>query len=226
MELSADLKTIEPLKGAFDILRYFRRIASPTADADDIMDDLDLSERAFGKAMRRLVTKGYTVMDGDMIYRLTDKGHDASEEIEAYDAAGGKDANASARAKTQVARRLVVAVPSQIAAQQPAAVHVGFHPADGAAMSDSVELVVRTSVVNGQSGNPEDLLFSLQNDHAAQGFQVAAADSSPLRLRFEVYQLGEMGDIEDAGGMYVDVPVVTGSAGQMTAYGADVTLTL
>lgn len=89
-ELPFHLKTIEPLPGALDILRYLGTLDSFTADADDICDSLDLSDRRFSKAIRRLVTKEYVVMDGDMVYRLTEQGQGAVEEIADFDAEMGK----------------------------------------------------------------------------------------------------------------------------------------
>ena len=54
-ELPFHLKTLEPLRGALDILRFFGVIDSPTADAEAIKDTLGLSDRAMPKAIRRLV---------------------------------------------------------------------------------------------------------------------------------------------------------------------------
>ena len=89
MEMSFQLKTLEPLKGALDILRLFGRSSNDTIDTDTILDELELTDRTFNKAMRRLVTKGYLQMDGDMVYRMTDNGKSLTEELLAFDEATG-----------------------------------------------------------------------------------------------------------------------------------------
>lgn len=229
MELSARLKTIEPLKGAFDILRYYGETQQETADAEDIADSLDLGEVAFGRAIRRLVTKGYLTMDGSGIYRLTDAGQNAVDELAAYDEAlnSGQISRNRGPARRQVSRRLVVGVPATLPASQPAAVHIGFHEAaPGHQIDEPLELVVRASIVNGGPEKPEDLIFEMDDAHTVQAVQFTAAATDMSRLRFEVYQLGEMGDVSPAGGMYVDVPVDGSGAQQMVAYATDITLTL
>lgn len=230
MELPFHLKTLEPLPGALEIIRFFDEIDSPTADMDEICDGLDLSERRFSKAIRRLVTKGYVQMDGDLVYRLTDQGQRAVEELRAYDEAIGASSGVSVQEletqqAEQIARRLVLAAPEQLVAGQPAQVVVGFNPAaNGAEMA--AEVVVRASILNAQPES-EDLLFSLTGDAAHQAMQFVPAPYDAVRIRLEVFQLGDNpGDIDAAGGMYVDLPVLgaVGDAAALTAYGVDVSL--
>jgi hypothetical protein len=58
MELPYHLRTLEPLTGALDIMRALRQEPDMLAAVDTLLDQLELSERAFGKAIRRLVTQG------------------------------------------------------------------------------------------------------------------------------------------------------------------------
>ena len=78
-ELSNDLKKIETVQGAFEILKYLYAKDNNAADGDDIMDDLELSTRRFDKAKRRLVTRNYIQMRSDYIYELTRKGLENAE---------------------------------------------------------------------------------------------------------------------------------------------------
>src|SRR5437016_2736496 len=86
MELPFHLKALPP--EALDVLRYFGNIDMPIAHAEDITEGVGLTDRTFGKVIRRLVTKGYLQMDGDQAYRLSDQGHKAVEDIAEYDASG------------------------------------------------------------------------------------------------------------------------------------------
>src|SRR5688572_21605659 len=81
MEMPFHLKTLPP--DALEILRYYGRSETNIALADDICDNTGLSDRGFGKAIRRLVTKNYLVMDGEQRYRLSDHGQRAVEDLAA-----------------------------------------------------------------------------------------------------------------------------------------------
>ncbi|TVR23544.1 MAG: hypothetical protein EA396_03215 [Anaerolineaceae bacterium] len=223
MEISFQLKTLEPLKGAWDILRMFGNTDSDRLPADQIMQTLDLSERVFNKAMRRLVTKGYVQMDGSLIYRVTENGGRVIAELLAYDeATGGQPTKTSSR-RSSVSRRMMCAVPVSATANQPAPLFVGFHPGD--VPDDGAEVVVRVTVLNGQPDAPEDMIFALDGAQAYQIMTIVPGLFDQVRLRLEAYQLGEMGDVQPAGGMYVDLPVTLRDGdSRLTAYGADIQL--
>lgn len=221
MELPFHLKTLEPLPGALDILRYFGNLGGESADADQICEALDMSDRRFSKAIRRLVTKEYLGMEGDMVYRLTQLGDQAVDELRAYDEATGGVKQVVAPRKVDVVstRRLVVAVPKSIAPNSDSHVVVGFHAGDNGGLA-SADVVVRVSAANGSPESPEDVIFSLTTHHAQEPVAVRSTNTA-LRLKFEVYQLGEMGDIQPIGGMRVDVPVGKTDSG-FIAYGTDI----
>jgi predicted transcriptional regulator len=253
MELPFHLKTIEPLPGALDILRLFGELEEPFASSDTIIDELDLSDRRFSKAIRRLVTKGYLQMDGDQTYRLTEQGQSAVEELQEYDDATGgglpERAESSDEAPDEEAvedepgvaespvddavvaeaepqftkRRMVLAVPQTLAAGKPVNAVIGFY--DSAEMSGTAEMVVRVSVLNGEPQTPEDAIFSLSSGSAQQAVQIVPGAYTQVRVKIEAYQLGDNpGEIESVGGMYVDLPVVSGDAPttDLTAYGTDI----
>lgn len=223
MELPYDLKTLEPLQGALDILRYLGTLDVPTADADEICDALDISSVRFGKAIRRLVTQSYVVMDGAMTYRLAERGHKAVEILAAYDAANpASDANADEGAVDSVLRHLVVALPQPLVAQAANTVVVGVEGASsGGALNVPADLVLRLSVVNGQPSKPVEAGLTLGNEPAQHSFSVTPDAYQQVRLRVQVFQLGpNPDDINIAGGLYIDADV-TGAAHnpQFVAYG-------
>jgi DNA-binding MarR family transcriptional regulator len=229
-ELPFHLKTIEPLPGALDILRYFGGLDTTTASADDICDDLDLSDRRFSKAIRRLVTKGYVQMDGEMGYRLTDQGRGAVEELATYDAEGGDDAADGGRDEVEgVERYMTLAVPQPLIANRPTSIVVGIYEAeDGQTLEETADMVVRLSVLNGEPQNPEDEVFQLTDAAAHRTFTVTPGAFTKMRIKVQVFQLGDNpGDIDLVGGMYVDEDVAAsvGDPPQIFGYGTTLSLT-
>lgn len=227
MELSYKLQTLLPLKGALDILRMLGAAPPYMADSYDIMQQLDLSDRSFSKAIRRLATAGYVQMDGDQVYRLTEKGKEASEEIAEYDAVAPPQSAASEKPVDTVKRRVLLAIPPTLTAGKLTNVVVAFSPiSNGQHMADSADMVVRLSVVNGEPSNSEDLIFSVTNGSVQETAQVVAGFFTQVRLKLQVFQLGpNPDDINIAGGMYVDINVVPEdgqSTPSMIAYGVDV----
>jgi DNA-binding MarR family transcriptional regulator len=234
MELPFYLKTLEPLPGALDILRYFGTINAQTADADDIFQHLDISDRSFNKALRRLVTKGFVQMDGDMVYRLTDQGQRAVAELSSYQGEFDTDSPSEIIATEdepevrQLLRRMVLALPQTLIAEQPVKAVVGFHPAEpGMEIDDIADVVVRVSIINGQPHTPQDLLFSLDDNAAQQPVEVEPGRYTHVRFKLEAFQLSDdPGEIFQAGGMYVDVPVTAGYSPEnpLTAFGTTITI--
>lgn len=225
-ELPFHLKTIEPVPGALDILRFLGALDQPYADAYTICDNLGLSDRGFSKAIKRLVTKGYVQMDGDRVYRLTQQGNLAVEELAAYDeeAPALGASNSSGTGETE--RRLVLVVPRVIVADKPSEIHVGFNGDVNQVLSSAVDVVVRVSVINGEPSKPQDLIFQLSNDAAYKSFTAQPGRYTQIRLRIQVFQIGpNEDDINPAGGMYVDVYVAATedeADSRLLAYGTDI----
>src|SRR5512145_3362810 len=150
MELPFHLRALPP--EALDVLRFFSGLDEPIAHASLIMDEVGLSERLFGKVVRRLVTKGYLQMSGDQIYRLSDLGGSSVEELAAYDESAPADFSDEIESTTiaqQIHRHLVAVFPRPLAVGSTADVYVGFSPATST-VDQTVDLVVRFSIVNGQ----------------------------------------------------------------------------
>lgn len=229
MELPFHLKALPP--EALDVLRFFGINDLAIARADEITDGVGLSERTFGKVIRRLVTKGYLQMDGDMAYRLSDQGQDAVDELAAYDeAAPASKIERSQPAAEQIQRHLVLVAPRTVVAGQPTEIQVGFNKAsDNQLLDNEADVVIRLSLINGEPTRPQEGHFQLKNQAAHQAFTVTPGLYKCLRVRVHVFQLGpNPDDINVAGGMYVDldvVPAANPATANKTAYGADIMLT-
>lgn len=225
VELPYHLKRFEPLPSALDILRFLGTCEEYTADIDEICDGLDISERRFGKAIRRVVTNGYVEMTEEQVYRLTRKGTEAIVELAEY------DKHAPSRpvqdvTDSKIARRLIVALPPLLAAGRPANCFVGFHPDPQNRLETPADVVLRISAINGALGSEGDEIIKLDNGQAHRHIALTPGQQTPLRLRVQVFQLDSTGeDITNCGGLYVDVDVTGGEApADMVAYGTDVYL--
>lgn len=222
-EISFQLRTLEPLKGAWDILRLFGSTSQSIISADEIIEHLGLSERTFSKAMRRLVTKSYLQHDGDLMYRLTDNGRNLVHELQAYDDEMRDAPQTTHPTRSAVLRRMICAVPQTLAVGNEQTVFIGFHAGD--VPDDQAEVVVRLTAINATPAAPQDVIFTLDADVSYEQVVIKADEFTQVRLRLEAYQLGEMGDIAPAGGMIVDVPVTTEpTEAQFVAYGTDISL--
>ncbi len=228
MELPFHLKALPP--EALDVIRYFGVLETPIAHADDIIDGVGLSDRTFGKVIRRLVTKGYLQMDGDQAYRLSDHGQSAVEELTAYDESGAGTAKTKREvAVEQILRRLLLVTPNTLVAGRPAQVHVAFQPDSGDSLGDdTMDMAVRFSLINGDPARPQEASLELDDGAASCAFQVTPGLFKCLRIRVQVFQLGpNPDDISVAGGMYVDLdvlPAADGASSGLSAYGADIVL--
>ena len=223
MDLPYSLQTLP--EEAVDILRYYTTLNADSAHADSIVDGTGLSDRGFGKGIRRLVTKNYVVMSSDQVYRLTEQGKRVVAELKTFDGDASKaPTHAEAR---YVRRRLVLITPRSLPASQPATVVIGFEEAaDEETLNAPVNLLFRLSVINGEPQRPREASFMLTNRHAQHPFEITAGRFTAARVRIEVLQYRDDGDEFDfCGGLYVDLPV-SAEAGSPSpaAWGVDVIL--
>lgn len=217
-ELSLDLQKLESVPSALDIIRFLSSQPEGYADTDDICDGLDISERRFGKANRRLVTTGYVQMRTDYVYELTTKGRAAAEELAAYDASAPAQVSDEA---PRLSRKLLVALPNTLVASQAAPVHIGFPKSD--AFTDETNIVVQLKAVHATLQPDSDRILSLGAGHLVDMVTITPATYDQVRLMLEVFQLSPSGDdVSACGGMFIDVPVsAQGEAGGLVAYGVD-----
>lgn len=229
MDLPFHLKALPP--EALDVLRYFGKLNEPVAHAVVIGDEVGLSDRTFGKVIRRLVTKGYLQMDGDQAYRLSDSGQEAVEELLAYDAEfPAEKAVRKAPVAEKVTRQMVLVAPRKLQSGTGANIIVGFEPAKPQqGLDEAADVVIRLSVVNAEPTRPQESSLGLENTSAYRTFTITPGSFNKARIKVQAFQLGpNPDDISVAGGMYVDVDVVAAAGGEekvFAAYRTDLTLT-
>ena len=175
------------------------------ADADVLMAGTGQSERAFSKAIKRLVTKNYMTMDTARIYHLTQKGYKAIEDIAAYDLiAPPSDASGN---QAMVGYDLAVVVPPGVVnAQQTATMMLGLEPLAGEALSGEATLILRLDMVGGEV-EPREFSANLSAEMSVvmAQFSVTAQQGQAIRLRVEAFQSVNYDELEELGGMYFDV---------------------
>ncbi len=210
---------------AIDILRYYASVSADIAHADDIVEGAGLSERGFGKGIRRLVTKNYIAMSSDQVYRLTDAGKRVIGELREFDEVVPRT---PPRSEPRFVRRhLVLITPGLLPVEQSVQIALGFDDAsDEEYLLAPANVLLRLTVLNGEPQRAKETTFMLTNRWIEQKFEVTAARFTKARVRVEVCQLREDSDeVDFCGGLYVDLPVSTADeAGAPVAYGADVIL--
>jgi predicted transcriptional regulator len=226
MDMPYHLKTLPP--EALDILRYFGSLNAPSALADDIVEGSGLSNKGFGKAIRRLVTNGTLTMDASQVYRVTDRGQRLIEDLLAYEQAQADQPQETAPRLVPrfVKRRLVVALPRKLLAGQATNLFIGVDEAgDDSLLHDSTHMLLRVEVLNGDT-QPTESSFLLSNRSVRLVIETTARRARMARVRVQVFQLSDdTGEYEACGGLYVDVPIVTDAASadsSLVAYGSDV----
>lgn len=223
-ELPFHLKTLEPLPGALDTLRYLSTLPDHSADVLTLQDALGVSSVTFGKAIRRLVTKSFVQMDSAESYRLTDAGRRAAEELAAYDAEMGGAPVQTHNTGGDLTGRLVLVVPQPLVAGRQVEVNVGtaLDP-DSDPIPSGADLLVRLSTVNATPAHTQDASLLLNGGPERCGFLLTPEAYTAVRVRVEVYQMmPDDADVVPCGGLYVDLPVVAQAAApsQRAAYGA------
>ncbi|MBL8133614.1 MAG: hypothetical protein JNL42_17260 [Anaerolineae bacterium] len=234
MDLSGGLYTLP--SEALTILRFFANAEGEAAHVDAIIDATGLSDRGFGKGIRRLVTRNYLTLSGEQVYRLTEQGRRA---VRALGESGDLDSMMDEMDESDlgmmgdeprfVRRRLILVAPDVLPAEQTVRVIVGFdEPEDDDRLENAPNILLRLGVLNGEPSRSQEVSLALGNDHLQHTFQVTPNATTRARLRAEVFQFKETDDdFEFCGGMYLDLPVERRpdeTALKASAYGVDVIL--
>lgn len=209
-ELPIDLKKLETVRGALDIIKYLSKRGA--TDTDDIMDDLGLSTRGFDKAKRRLVTTGYIQMQSDYVYELTPQGEESAQTLFEFD---GETADND----TGISRQSVIILPRNLVVGKTSQLKVAFEPNNKMIRAD---LVVRISSTHADLGDWNEMV-KIGSDVAMFDTTITPQYKDKARVKMEVFQLTSGGEgLAQCGGMYVDLVVMpSGDTGEEIAYGTE-----
>jgi hypothetical protein len=227
--MPSNLQNLPP--EVLDVLRFYGATGQTSAHADEIIERTGLSDRGFGKAIRRLVTSTYLVMDGDQVYRLSDAGRRAVADVLEYDLdTPPQDRITSSSAPVSgphlVKRRLLLVAPATLKPGEPAHVQVGFAGAEfGGPLSGPTPVVVRVSALHAEAAPPTETTLQVANEPVQTAFTVTPGAFTTVRLRVELLQSDEFGyELEPCGGLYADLPVSAAGDPQRSARGVSVSL--
>src|SRR5689334_19231476 len=148
-ELPIDLRKLEPVGSAFDILTYLYDAEDYAADGDSIMEDLDISSRRFDKAKRRLVTTGYIQMRSDYYYELTRKGVESAEILANYEGKGSSGSDG-------VQRQVLLVLPRNLVYGQSSTLQVAIAPSDE--FPAQADLIVRLAATYAKLGDFDEMV--------------------------------------------------------------------
>jgi hypothetical protein len=211
-------------KEALDVLRYMATLDMGTsAFEDEIREGAGLSERGASRAIKRLVTKEYVVMDqASRAYSLTDLGYTSIDEIAAHDQEQGT-AGGGRTARAGIARAVFVVAPRVLASNRDHEVLIGFDAATNN-LAQAADLVLQIDVLHGSSDKTRASL-SVSNEATHVRFNVKPSAHKMLRLRLKVFQMDANGDgINQVGGMYADFEIGSAASADRIAYATIVQL--
>lgn len=223
-----DLQRLPPQ--ALTVIRFLA--GRERAAASDIAGATGLSERAFGKAIRALVTRRFAEMPQPGVYRLSERGRQALETID-EGAPGDPDPVTDTLAAAGVVpaalagrdeRRLSVLVAREWVRHLPAKLMVGFDAApEPGASGPAQPLVLRVQASGCLIDPPEHALHVPARKPAGPvQFRLTPHEGRSIHVRVEVYRDGAL-----VGGLFFEVPVTdlpTPLSAQFHALGARVPL--
>lgn len=224
MELPYELKTLPP--HAIDVIQFLDQQPEGHADAVAICEGANLSNRAFGKAIRRLVTRNYLNMDAAGFYRLTPEGRKAAKlfaEVSAEEPADEEPADEEAAPITP--RRLTIVIPKTLSAGAPAQLYAGIDRPQASQRGVPTSLVLRLEGVNCNISPAEHTLEVPPDSAAAPAAStLTALQSGQGRVRVRAYQLVREDKVEEVGGMYFDFLTDDVNSADLQAISTDLNL--
>lgn len=226
--LPVDLQKLPPQ--ALDVIRYLGRVEAG-AWVDDILKGTGLTERGFGKAIRRLVTRYYADMPEQGFYRLTTKGQQAAQDIRDFD---GEDApvapGPAAAALLTHPRQLAVVCPKELVAQSETVIQVGCSgpPEAAPSLNQPGRLILRLSAP-GCDVDPVERPLEVATSEAAGPalFRLHPRQTGTVRVKVEAFQLVAQDEIVPVGGLFFDLSIAgfpTPTSGEQQALGAQIRL--
>lgn len=223
MELPYELKKLPPQ--AIDVIRFLN-LQGGQADAIAICKGADLSNRAFGKAIRRLVTRNYLSMDMDGEYRLTPEGVKAAKIIAKVDETSTDEPDESEEIEITVPRRLTIVVPTLLGAESSSNLYAGVNaPDQKQQLNRPTSLVLRIEGVN-CSISPVEQTLKVPHDSYTEPatFTVVPNGVGQGRMRVHAYQMVRSDEVREVGGMYFDFLVDDTPSTELKAVGIDLDL--
>lgn len=203
------------------VIRYLA--GRDQAEANEIAGETGLSERAFGKAIRALITRRLAEMTAPGRYRLSARGREALALVDPDGATDGPPEQARRAAPVPTERRLSVLVAQEWVRHLPAKLMVGFDAPAARAPGEAQRLALRVRA-RGCLVEPSEHALDVPPYRAAGPvqFRLTPHEGRTIRVEIEVHRDGAR-----LGGLFFEVPVSelpTPRSAQFHALGAPVPL--
>src|SRR5579864_5433326 len=148
MSLSFNLQRLPP--EALSVLRFLGRHSNAVSTRDMEMA-LNLSPRAIGRAIRRLVNYSLIQMDYNGSYQLTGDGRRAFEQLADHEThAPQAEAAPAETSVASVTRRLTVVLPPNAIGAHPVTLYIGVNPSSAdSVLSHPAQVELRLGAIGG-----------------------------------------------------------------------------
>lgn len=202
MSISHELKTFP--RYSEDIIRYLAAQEKHAAFDADILAALEVSERGFRKALRRLVTKEYVEMQFEGTYALTDTGLEAAEIIGPADAPEPPPPDAppapvpEPAAPEPTPRSLIVIFPRVLAADQPAYCFLRVDAPEQPILADPIGITARIQSECRTLPVLQQGVVPVDGPSQPIRFEVTAPAAGEFRATLEVFKVTDS-DLVEAG---------------------------
>ncbi len=217
MSLPYELTTLP--KNALAIIRYLGGCDNYAAFDHEISEALGLSERGFGKAIRRLVTREYVELQFEGPYGLTERGIAAAEALEAHDAEARHESFEEApadeipAAEGTITRRLVAVYPAAFPVGQAAYFFLRVDaPATGDDLAQApLEMTFRLQADCDVAPAQRDVTVPPDEAAPAVRFAITAPAAGSYTATIEAFQVTAL-DLIEAGTFEVMLTAADGAA--------------
>lgn len=207
--LPDDLQKLPP--PALDVLRFLGTVNDGAA-SETIMGGTGISERTFGKAIRRLVTRYYVAMPTQGYYTLTESGIAAANTLRDLDGEPPAPEDAAPAQTSQAVRhprRVSVFLPKELIERTTSRLLLGFdRPGGGPVLRQPARVIVRMRAPDCDIAPVERPIEVPRKGTAGPvDFRIRPHTTGTLRVRIEAFQLIADGTLSPVGGMVFDLPV-------------------
>ena len=203
MSLSFNLQRLP--SEALSVLHYLGQRGT-AANTEEMETGVALSQRAIGRAIRRLVNYSLIQIDYNGAYQLTSNGRRAYQQLADLSASLA----AADAARPSAVRRLTVVLPRLPTDAQPIPLYIGVNAASASAsgLKEPVQLELRLSAIGGKLSRT-NLSLDVPADRAAvpATLSLTAEPGAPLvRVRLDAFQVRDLDQVDAVGNMYFDLP--------------------
>ena len=223
-ELPFELRKLP--RSALTILRYLgSQPGNPPASVDTITQATGLSQRAFGKAIRRLVTNYYLDMVDTGVYTLSVNGREMARVLLEHARASQEKSRGEAPAAAYK-RKLSVVLPRGVVKGRRFYMHAAVTAPPGVSpLPAPARLTLRVTAWGATVTRPEqELRVPPSGNGRPISFELVPQHAGAVRIQVKAFQNQSYASATPVGGMYFDISAAGPADATYRAFGAELTL--